>query len=495
MGFIQKDALRTTLISYIGLLLGYLNKGILFVFILSTEQIGLINLILSVGLLFAQLSNLGAINAISKFLPFFKDNKDQKRQFFLFNVLLVFGGVFIFSLISLFLKEPITRYYSSKSSLFVNYYYWIIPIGIANVFFIIFETYLRSLYKNILSVFVSEFLLRFIVTILLLLLYFNFIHFELFFILHALIYFVPTLFLLIYLIHLKEINFIKTQTRLKIASKFKKIIISFSLYSYSNTLGVLVVMTMDALMIAYFLGLNETGVYTTVIYLTSAIQVPYKALMRISNPLVPDYWKEKKINNLQLLYRKTSCISLILALYFFLLVWSNINEIFSFLPKEYLTGIWVFLFLMIGRIVDMYFGLNGWILATSKKFKYDIIFTLILLILVFSLNVWLIPIYGIVGAAISTGVAMVIYNICRMFFLYYYYQLHPFEKKQFFIAVLFFMILTLVGFSPHLTDSIIVQIIIKSILITGLFFGIILKFNLNNDVKNYFDTLYKKVFK
>ena len=57
MGFIQKDALKTMVITYFGLLLGYLNKGVLFILILKTEEIGLVNLILSVGILFSQLSN------------------------------------------------------------------------------------------------------------------------------------------------------------------------------------------------------------------------------------------------------------------------------------------------------------------------------------------------------------------------------------------------------------------------------------------------------
>ena len=66
---LHKEAVRTMIITYLGLVLGYLNKGVLFILILSTEQIGLINLILGVGLLFAQFSNLGVINTIAKFLP------------------------------------------------------------------------------------------------------------------------------------------------------------------------------------------------------------------------------------------------------------------------------------------------------------------------------------------------------------------------------------------------------------------------------------------
>jgi O-antigen/teichoic acid export membrane protein len=135
MGFIQKDALRTAVINYLGLVLGYINKGVLFVFILTTEEIGLINLLLSVGMLFAQLSNLGTINAIIKFLPFFRDSADKKNGFLWMNLFFVFGGVLLFSSIVILLQDVIVNFYSRKSSLFVDYYYWIIPIGIANVFF------------------------------------------------------------------------------------------------------------------------------------------------------------------------------------------------------------------------------------------------------------------------------------------------------------------------------------------------------------------------
>ena len=48
------------MISYVGIGLGFLNKGLLFLLILSTEQIGLVNLLIAVGILFAQLSNFGS---------------------------------------------------------------------------------------------------------------------------------------------------------------------------------------------------------------------------------------------------------------------------------------------------------------------------------------------------------------------------------------------------------------------------------------------------
>jgi O-antigen/teichoic acid export membrane protein len=217
MGFVQKDAFRTMLISYFGLLLGYLNKGVLFILILSTEQIGLINLLLSVGLLFAQFSNLGTIYAITKFFPFFQgENKDSKG--FLKLILITVGiGILICLFFTFIFQEKIADYYSIKSKEFVEYYFWIIPIGIANVLFLIFENYLRSLYKNLLAVFSYELLLRILLSALLGFYYLKVIDFQIFLILHALLYLIPTVILASYLIYLKELDF--RFTKIKISSK------------------------------------------------------------------------------------------------------------------------------------------------------------------------------------------------------------------------------------------------------------------------------------
>ncbi|MCE3294352.1 MAG: hypothetical protein K0R65_66 [Crocinitomicaceae bacterium] len=485
------------IINYLGLLLGYLNKGILFVMILSTDKIGLLNLVLSVGLLFAQFSNLGAINAIAKFLPFFRESRDQKQSFLIFNLFFVVGGILLFSAIAVLLQGPIIHFYSEKSKLFVDYYYWIIPIGIANVFFLVFESYLKAIFKNVLAVFLYEFVLRISVTVLLLLLAFEQIDFNFFFILHCMVYFIPSVILLIYLFRLDEIRFNKSTFRL--SKKFRRIIFSFSLFSYSNTLGSLIVLTMDALMIAYFRGLSETGVYTTVLYLTSALQIPYKSLFRVASPLVPQYWKERNMDKMQDLYRKMSSISGIIALYMFLLVWISRNELFSYLPPEYMPGIWVFLFLMIGRVFDMYSGLNGMIFVTSKKYKYDIFFTLFLLVGVFSVNCWLIPVYGMVGAAISTGMALVVYNAGRMLFVLFAYKIHPFQWTHLWFFISFVLVLGLLELLPTITPYPIAEVLLNSVFVTVLFLGSIyflhLEPEINAYVKNGSDFLRKKLKK
>jgi hypothetical protein len=209
------------------------------------------------------------------------------------NCLIILVGISIFSAIYWIFKSDIAQFYSKKSAEFLDYYFWIIPVGIATVFFMIFDYYLRGLHKNLVSVFLQEIVLRCVTLTLLCLFAFEIITFDQFLVYNLLGYFVPTVFLLIYLIRIGEFHLsIKSIT---IPKRFRKILLNFSLFSYINTLTTLLVISLDTMMIASFIGLTATGVYTNIIYLTSAIQVPYRSVVRVSSPLIAKYWKEKNI--------------------------------------------------------------------------------------------------------------------------------------------------------------------------------------------------------
>ena len=178
MGIVQKDALRTTIVSYSGMILGYVNKVYLFLLLLSPEEIGLIQAILSVSLLFAQFSNLGTTNTTWKFLPFLRNEKNKHSGFLTLNLLIVLAGVCFFTLIGLLFKDAFSSYFIERSEAFVDYYYWVIPTGISIVVFKLLENYLRALYKNVFSVFANEFVLRVFTTIALIVYGFDYLSFH-----------------------------------------------------------------------------------------------------------------------------------------------------------------------------------------------------------------------------------------------------------------------------------------------------------------------------
>ena len=491
MGIVQKDAFKTTVISYLGLFLGYVNKVVLFIWFLSTEQIGLINLILAVGLLFAQLSNLGTVYVTWRFFPFFRNAARKHYGFLLLNTLVVCFGILLFTLLFYFFQGTISNHFNSKSPLFVQYYYWIIPLGIANVFFMLFENHLRGLFQNVFTVFLQDIVLRIGVTCLLLMLAFNSISFELFFILHVLIYFIPGIVSFVYLLKIGEFHFsIKSIT---IPKRFRKIMVYFSLFSYLNTLTTLLVISMDALMIASYLDLRQTGIYTTMINLTSALQIPYRAIVRVSSPIIAKLWKAKDMIGMQEIYEKSSAVGLFIGLLSFLCIWTCRLEFFSFLKPEFNAGIPVLFFLLLGRVVDMYCGLNGIIFATSRKYKYDLLFTVFLCVGIYGLNRLLIPSYGIAGVGFSTGFIFVFYNVARSMYIFWAYRLNPFHWGHVKPLLVFLGVLVVyyigVYFFPFSSESTTIYTVIRicciEVLVFGGFVFPVLWFNLESETAAY----------
>ena len=241
--------------------------------------------------------------------------------------------------------------------------------------------YLRSFKKNIFPILAFDLGLRLLVLVSLILFWQKLISFQYFIILNSLFYIIPTICLVLYLEHLKLLKFNSIRG---ISRKFKGLMYRYSAWNYINSLGAIFVNSLDILMIAHYVGIKGVGVYTTIIFLASAIQVPYKSIIRISSPLVAQYWKTKDMVSMENIYKKVSSVSLVIGLGSFLLLWLNIDYLFSFLKSEFSEGIWVFFFLMMGRLLDMFFGLNGSIFATSKKYKYDLIFTIVLILSVFT---------------------------------------------------------------------------------------------------------------
>ena len=456
MGIVKRDALRTTLISYVGLVLGYLNKAFLFIIFLTTIEIGLVNLLITTSLLFAQLTNLGSVYVTWRFFPFFRNKEKKNYGFLLFNVLVVCLGIALFTFLYWLFFPQITSYFKEKSPLFVSYAWWVIPVGIGNVVFMLFENYMRGLFKNILPVFLQDIGLRLVTTVLLVIYALKWISFPVFLSALMLSNLLPALVLFFYLIWKGELTF--SLRDITVPKRFRKIIVSFSLFSYVNTMATILVVSMDAVMIGSMIGLAATGVYTTMVQITSATLVPFRSMTRVSAPIVAKLWKEKDLKGLQSIYRKSSGAGLFIGLVSFLVIWLPVEELFSFLQADFKAGIPVLLFLLIGRVVDMYCGLNGIIFSTSRKYKYDLLFTLFLCFGVYVLNLILIPKYGIAGVGFATGFIYVFYNFARSLYIYRAYGLNPFHLSQWkplalfgFVLMVYYILRFWLPFSPDLS--------------------------------------------
>lgn len=206
MGIVKRNSITITILSYLGIVVGYVNKILLFPNFLSEEQVGLANILVSMAVMYAQFSAMGINSTIVKFFPFFRTPDRRHNGFFFWTALGVSLGFVLFTTLFLIFREPVTEYYAQKSPLLSKYYLLLIPLGFTTLFFNFFTAWLQALYKTVVSSFVYEVALRLLVTAEISLYALGAIDFEQFIVGYVLIYFVPTLVLLVYTLWTRRID-------------------------------------------------------------------------------------------------------------------------------------------------------------------------------------------------------------------------------------------------------------------------------------------------
>ena len=76
MGIVQKQGIRIALITYLGIVVGAINKMFIFPRVLGAEKHGLVMLLLSIATILLSLFILGVPNVTIRFYPYFKENKN-----------------------------------------------------------------------------------------------------------------------------------------------------------------------------------------------------------------------------------------------------------------------------------------------------------------------------------------------------------------------------------------------------------------------------------
>jgi len=280
--------------------------------------------------------------------------------------------------------------------------------------------------------------------------------------------------------------------------RLRAIMVNYGVYSFLNNLSFLLLASIDALMIAGMLNLSAAGIYTTMVFVTSVMLIPYRAMLRVSGPVVAGLWKLKDMVKMDELYKNASSSNLVVGAGLFMLIWVNIDSIFHFMPEEYSLGRYVFLFLGIGRLIDMAAGLNGTILLTSKRYRIDLLFTVGLVVFTILSNLALIPRFGINGAAFASMASLIIFNILRIGYLKSRFGIHPFETRQIFVPLILVAIVFISGLTGRL-ENVFADTVIRSIIAGFAFFIPIyllrVSASINNLVNSKLSALKKMIVK
>ncbi len=435
MGIIVKQSIKGTLWSYIGVGIGFITTAYLFPNYLTTDVVGLFQLLLAWSAIMMQFSSLGFTGVVARIFPYFR-NREEGHNGFLFIAFMVMAVGFGLFLVVYFLFAPwLAENNLEKSQLFSEYIYLLIPLTFFMLIYTVFDSYNRLLYDSVFGIYLSEFFQRLLIIVVVLLFVFEWINLHQLILAYAAAVSAKGAVIFFYLVIKGEINF---RPRLNfVTKKLRNEMVSVGFYSILTGAGGSIVFLIDKILVNQILGLDATGIYTIAFFFGTLVIIPSRPLLRISGTLIAEAWKKNDVSYIADIYKKSCLNQFILGAFLFGGIWVNIDSIMIILGPDYASGEWVIFFVGIGYLIDMATGANGQIIAYSKYYRMALWFLIILIVLVI-INIYLmVPVWGITGAALAIAVSFLLNNLMRFLFLYHKYDLQPFTSYFLLIVFIF----------------------------------------------------------
>jgi O-antigen/teichoic acid export membrane protein len=249
---------------------------------------------------------------------------------------------------------------------------------------------------------------------------------------------------------------------------------------------------------AYMGGLSTTAIFDINSRMAIMISIPRNVIAAIAAPILAQAWNRNDRENIQDIYQKSSLNLLLIGCVLFLLIWCNLDFIYTIIPRHeiYEAGRWVVLMVGLSKIIDMGTGLNSEVLINSKYYRYDLIFYIILAVGLVVGNLILIPIYSYNGAALASLLALAGYNVLKFGFIWWKLDLQPFDVRSLGILIVSVLIYLVVSQIPVIEGSPLIawllNVGIRSAAIGGLFILAVTKFKLSPDISELVTNWFKK---
>jgi O-antigen/teichoic acid export membrane protein len=482
LGIVIRQSAKSTIVQYIGIVIGYVNIVLLFPRCLPLDQIGLVRFIQEMALFLAFFAQLGFPQAINRFYPYFKNEEKNDHGFQFFVFVFPLAGILLFSGIFILFKPLFEQSFVENSPLVIEYYWYFVPFIFAFVYLNVTEVFCSTQMRIVVPRIIREIFLRGVTSVLLLAKCFDYITFDE--MMYGLIasHFAGVIINFIYIHQLKGLS-LKPDFSLLKDKKFRNQMLRFIVFIVIAGIGSTIVNKIDSYMISSWINLSSFTIYSTALFIATVIEMPYRSISQISSPIIANSLRNNDMARVEDIYKKSSINQTILGIIIFLLIWINVDNLFSIMPKgdEFRAGKYVLFFIGLSKVFDLMTGVNTSIIVNSKFYSYIFYFTLLLAALTIGLNYFLIPEYGIIGVAIAMAVSIFIYNVILFFLVKIKFGLIPFTYKTLLALVLGGLLYAINELLPVLTNPY-MDSFLRTAVIASLFTLMIYKLKLSAEI-------------
>jgi O-antigen/teichoic acid export membrane protein len=408
-----------------GNFLGMVNQIILGRF-LGPEDYGLFNLSMSVVMIAATLCVFGFFGSLPRFIPFHlkKDERNVVRSVIDFASLFTFSVGTLLAVATYLLSDrlAVTVFHDPRLAPALKVFSFVIPLhGLQQVVQGAIRGFKAAKYEALVFHIGSR-----IVTISVFLLSLSLIQ-RLY---GAIIAFIAgilvTAIVTIWLIRKRIFPDYLKHPRVDVARN----VLSFSWPLALTGVVYLFVTKTDKLMLGYFLSSKDVGIYTPAVVIASLLDFVNSAFKYRFLPTVSEYFSKNDMIGLEPLYKSTSRWSFMVVYPIFLFILVFPKELLTLLYGSQYTGGYIALIVLaLGIAVNDFSGTSANVLVGGGRTRLNLLCEVIAAVTNVVLNILLIPIFGILGAAIATAMSYVTRNISSLSFCYRSYGMHPYGKK------------------------------------------------------------------
>ncbi len=481
MGIVFNQSFKNTLILILGFAIGGVNVLFLYTHFLEAEYFGLVTFLLSSANLVMPLLVFGMQHTIVKFFSAY-NTRDEQDSFLMLALVLPLLFILPLAFIGTLFYSQIAQFLARENIIIEQYTYLIFAIAVFMGYFEVFYAWSRVQLKSVFGGFVREIFARICISFLLIGVYLGWIGNETFVYAIAVVYLLRMIIMKIYALWVYCPRFRGFSLPVNMRE-----IMSFSVYIILAGSAGTILLEIDKFMIPQLTDIAEVAYYSVGVYIASVIAIPNRAMQQIINPITA---KELNANNLpevENLYRRSSLNLLIIGGLLFLLINSNIREIYEFIDKpEYTAGMSIVLIISLSELIKLSLGTNGAILTNSHLYRILFYFSLSMAASVFVLNKVLIEYMGIEGAALATLIVVLVFAVMRVYYVYRKLDMQPFDRKTGLVLLLIGLNFA-IFFSIQLNLPPLLAILIKSAFISVIFLFLVLRLKISDDLNTFFD--------
>jgi O-antigen/teichoic acid export membrane protein len=251
------------------------------------------------------------------------------------------------------------------------------------------------------------------------------------------------------------------------------------------------------LMLGYFATSKEVGIYGAVDRVIPIINLPLISINSIFPPMIAELYGKRDLAKLESLYKVETKWAISLGLPFFLVLSIFARPIMSIFGSGFAEGAVVLIMLSVAQMIVVSAGSQGQVLMMTGRQNLTLINNAFFAVTNIILNYFLIPRYGIIGAAVSGLICTGTLNIIEVGQVYYLFRIHPFRSdlvKPLAAAVIvscLTLLLNRLGFF-NLSQMNIFLLGICVAIFLGLYFLLIIALKLSDEDRFVIDAILKR---